>query len=42
MGFHFWRVRKAGGVVFEKDGSETENKLVTTLPIWYLENLLSH
>jgi len=32
MGFHFWRVRKAGGVVFEKDESETENKLVTTLP----------
>ena len=32
MGFHFWRVRKAGGVVFENDDSETENKMVTTLP----------
>ncbi|MCF6268872.1 MAG: cytochrome b N-terminal domain-containing protein [Melioribacteraceae bacterium] len=32
MGFHFWRVRKAGGVVFPKSESDTENKLVTTLP----------
>lgn len=32
MGFHFWRVRKAGGVVFQLNEDETENKLVTTLP----------
>ena len=32
MGFHFWRVRKAGGVAIPNDESQTENKLVTTLP----------
>jgi len=32
MGFHFWRVRKAGGVAIRKSDSETDNKLVTTLP----------
>ena len=32
MGFHFWRVRKAGGVAISKDESLTENKLATTLP----------
>ena len=32
MGFHFWRVRKAGGVAISNNESPTENKLVTTLP----------
>lgn len=32
MGFHFWRVRKAGGVAIPNDESRIENKLVTTLP----------
>lgn len=32
IGFHFWRVRKAGGVVFAKNESEIDNKLVTTIP----------
>ncbi|MEN8193948.1 MAG: cytochrome b N-terminal domain-containing protein [Bacteroidota bacterium] len=32
MSFHFWRVRKAGGVVFPKESNETENKLITTIP----------
>jgi len=32
MGFHFWRVRKAGGVVFAKEETEADSKLVTTIP----------
>ncbi len=32
IGFHFWRVRKAGGVAFAKNESEADNKLVTTIP----------
>ena len=32
IGFHFWRVRKAGGVAIPESESSTENKLVTTLP----------
>ncbi len=32
IGFHFWRVRKAGGVAISNNELPTENKLVTTLP----------
>lgn len=32
MSFHFWRVRKAGGVATPTYKIQTENKLVTTLP----------
>ncbi|MCP5061133.1 MAG: cytochrome bc complex cytochrome b subunit [Ignavibacteriae bacterium] len=32
MGFHFWRVRKAGGVAIPNLSDQSENKLVTTLP----------
>ncbi len=32
MAFHFWRVRKAGGVVIAKSELPSDNKMVTTLP----------
>jgi quinol-cytochrome oxidoreductase complex cytochrome b subunit len=32
MGFHFWRIRKAGGVVFPEKETDTEIKTVTTIP----------
>ena len=32
MSFHFWRVRKAGGVAVSNLATQSENKLVTTLP----------
>jgi len=32
MGFHFWRVRKAGGVAIPESESAEENKIATTIP----------
>lgn len=40
MAFHFWRVRKAGGVVVPGGNSETDHRTVTTIPNLVLRELV--